>query len=507
MENVSELSFSNDEEPPAAKPSKASQPMVVVQYRQRGVPWWLLSLLTVFAPICAILIYHALVVGRYRAETVESAEAVRTWLKNAPRAESKKAPDAALPLPLALNSQPIATPELAGSQGALPSMASSATPGLPSPSAAPSSATATAARDQAGNVASGATVPGTLKPGMSPSGVDPAQAQKTQGAPSSGGAQSVSSPSVDGSAATTPALAAGGARSPSTGVGRPPATVSNPSAAAPLKPPVDSVPPPSSPTATAAMQFVERNKDRLSSFERSPFEDPEGDAAHSKPGQPAGSYLDRPSAEHALAKAEERGPAGAPGGPGIPPVEQPLPTKEETERQIEQEAAQNRAQLLEMQEKKDAELRSSRYQERVKFRDELRAALEQHSAQAGPEINQLAKRYSYDADRERLGQAHQLWRTSRMSQANKVRMIRALDLPETVILDLLSDDFHAQVRTRNGPRNENEVRIRAAQQLLRLELPPEDAMPAVRTPVDLLPGRTLRSRTAPLPSDRVQRRR
>ncbi len=84
-------------------------------------------------------------------------------------------------------------------------------------------------------------------------------------------------------------------------------------------------------------------------------------------------------------------------------------------------------------------------------------------------------------------------------------MIRALDLPETVILDFLSDDFHAQVRTRNGPRNENEVRIRAAHRLLQLELPPEDAMPVARPPADSTPARTSRSRVSSFPSSPARR--
>jgi hypothetical protein len=182
-----------------------------------------------------------------------------------------------------------------------------------------------------------------------------------------------------------------------------------------------------------------------------------------------------------------------------------LPSKEESERQFAAEAAQNQAELREMQERKETELRSFRYQERVKFREELRAALQQPFDQVAPEINRLAQRYSYDSDRERLAQANRIWRGSRTSQAAKVRLIRALDLPESVILDFLSDDFHAQVRAPKGPRNEKEVRIRAAQRLLQLELPAEDAMPAVRPSVDALPGRTVRSRLSPLSSERAQR--
>ena len=65
--------------------------------------------------------------------------------------------------------------------------------------------------------------------------------------------------------------------------------------------------------------------------------------------------------------------------------------------------------------------------------------------------------------------AHQAWRFSRgLTQPAKVKYIRELELPEVVILDFLSDDLHPQVKKRDGPRNESEVRVRAASQLLQL---------------------------------------
>ena len=65
-----------------------------------------------------------------------------------------------------------------------------------------------------------------------------------------------------------------------------------------------------------------------------------------------------------------------------------------------------------------------------------------------------------------------------MTLRSKVRLIRSLELPETVILNFLSDELYFLLRSRNGPRNENEVRVRAARQLLGFELPAAD--PAVR---------------------------
>jgi hypothetical protein len=486
MENVTDLSFSNDEIVPGAKPSGASQPMVVVQYRQRGVPWWLLSLLTVFAPICAILVYHSLVVGRYRAQAVESAAAFRTWLNNATGAESKKSAEPALPL--ALNSQPIPSPAQAGA------------------AAVPSTGVPVTARDQAGGIASAVTAPGPVQSDVSPANGKAVPGPQAQEAPSSGVDRSVASSAVNPVAPMTQGPAAGSTGLPSSGVVEGVASKSSDTrgSSAP-KPAVDRAPPNSSATATAALEFIARNQGRLPAAVRSPFDDPVEETDQSKSVRPGEMNPTGHSSQPAIARAEEKRPIGEPSRTAVPPAIPPLPTKEETLRQFEQEAAQNLAHDREMQEQKVAELRSFRYQERVKFRDELRAVLQQHGREAGPEINRLAQRSSYDTDPERLTQALHIWRVSRTSQPAKAKMIRALDLPETVILDFLSDDFHTQVRTRNGPRNENEVRIRAAQQLLRLELPPEEQMPAVHAPADTMPGRTLRSRIAPFPGAKDQR--
>jgi len=268
---------------------------------------------------------------------------------------------------------------------------------------------------------------------------------------------------------------------------------------------VDSTPPNSSATATAARRFSERNQDRLPAFDRSPFDDPSKEREPSKPARPGEINPEGASSLVASAKADAKRPPGEPGGAGIPRVLAPLPTKEENDRQFQAEAAQNEAEARDQLEKKAAESRSFRYQERVKFREELRAVLQQPASLAGPEINQLAKRYSYDSDPDRLIQANRIWRGSRASQAAKAKIIRSLDLPETVILDFLSDDFHIQVRTPKGPRNENEVRMRAALRLLQLELPAEDAMPASRAPADSMPGRTSRSRASKFSNGPVQR--
>ncbi|MGO9464079.1 MAG: hypothetical protein ACLQIB_49475 [Isosphaeraceae bacterium] len=484
MENITDPSFNTEEIASSSKPSGAAQPMVVVQYKARGVPWWLLSLLTIFAPVCAILIYHSLVVGRYRAQAVETAEALRTKLDGArPPAEVKKTPEEAL----ALNSQPIVAP-------APPASLTAPSNGAPSPS-----------REQGGSVASTVSPAGPAGPDAGHASGDSAGAQKGAAAAAPGGNRSATPTGVDVAETTPGAATRPGRVSAPAGDPAVAAKAAGRTAAARPESGGDSRPPNSSATATAALQFAERNKDRRPASDRRPFDDPSEKSEPLNPARPGDIAPANASSPPPQPKVAAAKPVGEPRAAGIPPAQQPLPTPEEEMRQIEEEAAHNEAQKRDQQEKQAVELRSVRYQERVKFRDELRAILQEHGNSAGPEINQLAKRSSFEKDPERQIQATRIWRFSRNSQANKVKMIRALDMPEAVILDFLSDDFHAQVRAPKGPRNENEVRIRAAHRLLQLELPPEDAMPVARPPADPMPGRTLRSRVSPLTSGPGQR--
>jgi hypothetical protein len=158
-----------------------------------------------------------------------------------------------------------------------------------------------------------------------------------------------------------------------------------------------------------------------------------------------------------------------------PPGLEPLPTKEESLREIEEEAERKDADRRAKRATQDEAARLEKLKERIKFREELRVILAHPGGDARLEIDKLAQRYGYDTDHERYGRADQIWRFARVSQETKVRLIRALDLPESVILDLLSNNLHVLVKTRNGPRDENEVRVWAARQLLSYELPGERA--------------------------------
>lgn len=458
MENVTEMSLIDDESDPAARPHQAAQPaqpMVVVQYRQRGVPWWLLSLLTILVPICTILIYHSMVVGRYRAETVQAADAVKSLLNNAPRAEVKK--PAEVPLPLALNSQPIATPDGPGGGTSTVSVVGTVIAGSSRPSGeSPQPPAGQERLIPAGSESASAPVAKTLIPTTAKAAVEFGNA-----------------PSVAGTGTATKEGAVG-------------------PESAPAKSGVDSKEATTAVAPTAAKTVIDRPSDP-----RSPFDDPSEETANAKP-LPSGDANPRGrSPDLASAKADERLPVARPDGLEVPPAVQPLPTREETERQMQEEAARNAAMIREQEAQRAVELQSMRYRERVKFREELSAVLQQHGKEAGPEIDQLVKRYGFENDPERWRQADLYWQRSRSSLATKVKYIRGLDLPEAVIFTLLFDDFHTKIRTRNGPRNDNEVRIAAANQLLRLELPAADAMPTKVQPVDSGTGRTARYRALP----------
>ena len=71
----------------------------------------------------------------------------------------------------------------------------------------------------------------------------------------------------------------------------------------------------------------------------------------------------------------------------------PLPSKEESLRQIEEEAAKLRAESLVQVENKVANQHSQRIADQIKFHDELREAIRSFGYQAGPEIEKIAKRY------------------------------------------------------------------------------------------------------------------
>jgi hypothetical protein len=121
-------------------------------------------------------------------------------------------------------------------------------------------------------------------------------------------------------------------------------------------------------------------------------------------------------------------------------------------------------------ENRDADLRARRLEEQLKFRDELREVLRSKRILAGPDIAKLNQRYDYDVDPVKKAVAFNTWRFAKKNVRDKVKLIRALDLPETTILQFMCASIDPLLGTRDGPRDMNEVWVRAAEQLLRFEL-------------------------------------
>ena len=65
-----------------------------------------------------------------------------------------------------------------------------------------------------------------------------------------------------------------------------------------------------------------------------------------------------------------------------------------------------------------------------------------------------------------------MWRQLKTSDKAKVYKLRELELPETKILEFMCSSLHTTIGTRKGPRDENEVRVLAAKQLLKYPIVP-----------------------------------
>ena len=138
IEENQDLNLETDHLEEVIESPPPAQPVVVIQYRTRGVPWYLVLPLLVLVPLGAVAVYHR-VSSRVRYPLVPPPSADQSTRKAAerqavPAALSEASVSATLQglpsativdlgAPLALNSQPIAP-------GSLPAV-------LPSPAPAP----------------------------------------------------------------------------------------------------------------------------------------------------------------------------------------------------------------------------------------------------------------------------------------------------------------------------------------------------------------------------------
>ncbi|GAC1465333.1 MAG: hypothetical protein NVSMB9_04840 [Isosphaeraceae bacterium] len=117
---------------------------------------------------------------------------------------------------------------------------------------------------------------------------------------------------------------------------------------------------------------------------------------------------------------------------------------------------------------------------RLPFRNDLRELLKNQGKKSGPQIDQLCEQYG----REKLPEvgvayARALRNASpRMGWAEKVRLMRSLGVPEPLILDQLARGIHPTLNSRGGPRDEDEVRVKAAELLMSIPIRPTRRNPS-----------------------------
>jgi hypothetical protein len=224
----------------------------------------------------------------------------------------------------------------------------------------------------------------------------------------------------------------------------------------------------------------------------SPFDLVDTGAVPGVEAAPAGKPGDLRAPEAPPPRADrESGPRPAigfvppePDGPaGLEPPAQPKLTKEDVEEQIRREAELKKAEQEDLAQLKPR-LRVSELVEAIRkaqadrpaFHDELRQVIRSHPNDAGDRIDDLCEVYG----RSTLPEIRAFVLLAlkkpppRWSSQDKVEMMRSSGLPEPMILDNLARHVHNySLNARNGPRNEDEVRVEAARQLL--AMPPRKA--------------------------------
>ena len=116
-----------------------------------------------------------------------------------------------------------------------------------------------------------------------------------------------------------------------------------------------------------------------------------------------------------------------------------MPSAEETERQIREEAAKKQREDDQRLAQQEDDLRALRDDDRRQFLDELRRILKASGKQAGAEIEELSVKAGRDNDPEKLMRAYRIIGMGRASERTKVRQLRAVGVSESIILDFLAN--------------------------------------------------------------------
>jgi hypothetical protein len=397
-------------------------PVLVVQYRTRTVPWLLIIALAITLGLGSLFIYHRREVERFRAQAVEARRELELLAEKRQAEEPRSEPRAADPAAKAATDP-------------RPSDAADAQP------IAISSGTGSSAATQALAPPGAANTPGPAQT-PEPAKADPAMARTQLPL------------KTDPASAPDPAAPVG----PTVSV--PPSTTHPPDAAAPV--------------TTAA-----RATDSTSPFEGLSGNERDGRAgvptAATTPAAAPATAATTPAAAPATARPEEK---ANPAGPVAVAAEPPLPSREETERQLREEAAKKQAEDDHRLAQQLQDLQAIKDDERTKFRQELQKLLDQFGDRAGKEIEALSSHAGRDDDPERKARAYRVLGASGTNQKTKVRQLRAIGMPEPVILDYLANQLDKNLGTRNGPRTRDAVWVLAARRLLTYELTPSPQRPA-----------------------------
>ncbi len=143
---------------------------------------------------------------------------------------------------------------------------------------------------------------------------------------------------------------------------------------------------------------------------------------------------ERPAPPVAVAVAPSPAPAGL--------DHRPLPTREETEREIREEARRKQTEVQSRVVQQKEEVHEIREDERQRFRNELRLILELHGNRAGNQIADLSDRSGRDDNPVRRAMALRVIGMPGTSQRTKVLQLRAVGVPEPVILDYLANELN-----------------------------------------------------------------
>ncbi|MDR3637933.1 MAG: hypothetical protein P4L84_29275 [Isosphaeraceae bacterium] len=200
-------------------------------------------------------------------------------------------------------------------------------------------------------------------------------------------------------------------------------------------------------------------------------------AAVSPPMERAATNGDQPSAP-----AENE----APPVPAATPPENPAPpplSPEEVERAIQREAEERQAAVDLMRQAKGEARRTEQiegaqraYDQRVAFHRELRDVLRNAGADAGKRIDELCDQYGRSLPPELRKAVTRRLHTlpDRSTHQDRVALLRAHDIPEPIILDDIARHLDRRLmNARGGVRTPDEVRVRAARQLLAFPVPPQ----------------------------------